>query len=86
MWHIPSKSPDLNPVVKYWAWLRKKVRAMDLKDATAKRPVLSKVQSRARVRRVLKSTKARNVAIETVKGLKKTCRELLKKRGAATRG
>ena len=32
-WHVPPRSPDLNPVEKYWAWLRRKLRAMDLDDS-----------------------------------------------------
>jgi transposase len=25
MWHIPPRSPDLNPVEKFWGWLRKEL-------------------------------------------------------------
>ena len=42
MWHIPPRSPDLNPIEKYWAWLRKSLLARDLSDAVAKRPALDK--------------------------------------------
>lgn len=86
LWRIPSKSPDLNPVEKFWSWLRRVLRAMDLKDAAAKRPVLGKTAYRERVRRGLKSAKARKAATNTVNSLKKTCREVIKKKGAATRG
>ena len=40
---IPPRSTDLRPVEKFWSWLRRKLRAMDLKDAVAKRPVLGKM-------------------------------------------
>ena len=23
LWHVPARSPDLNPVEKFWAWLRR---------------------------------------------------------------
>ena len=55
LWHVPAKSPDLNPVEMVWAALRKKLRKMDLADAVAKRPVLDKSAYTARVRRVLKT-------------------------------
>ena len=49
LWKIPPRSPDLNPVEKFWAWLRKGLRKRDLKDAVAKRPVLGKTAYKARV-------------------------------------
>ena len=86
LWRVPPKSPDLNPVEKFWSWLRRHLRAMDLKDAVAKRPVLGKMAYRQRVRRVMQSAKARNVAINTWGSFRKTCREVVKKKGKATRG
>ena len=32
--HIPAKSPDLNPVKKFWGWAWKRVHKMDLADLT----------------------------------------------------
>ena len=58
LWHVPARSPDLNPVEKFWAWLRKHLRKLDLTDAVAKRPVLGKVAYRERGRRVLQTKKA----------------------------
>ena len=86
MWHVPPKSPDLNPVKKFWAFLRKHLRAMDLKDALANQPVLGKTAYRERVRRVMKSAKASRIAARTLQSLRKSCREVIKKKGAATRG
>ena len=30
--HIPAKSPDLNPVEKFWGWARKKIHKKDLAE------------------------------------------------------
>jgi transposase len=86
MWHVPPRSPDLNPVEKFWAWLRKKLRALDLKDAVSKRAVLGKTAYRERVRRVLKSQKARTVAKNCALGLRKVCKQVVQSGGIATRG
>ena len=58
LWKMPARSPDLNPVERYWAWLRRKLRAMDLQDAVAGRPTLGKTAYKARVRAVCRSKKA----------------------------
>ena len=80
--HIPRRSPDLNPVEKFWAWLRKQLRARDLKDALAKRSALGKIAYRARVRAILKSRKAKKVASNCVNCLKRVCRKVIQKKGA----
>ena len=74
-WHVPPHSPDLNPIEKYWGWHRKKLRAMDLADAVAKRPVLNKTAYKARVRRVIKSVRSQTVAGNSAKGLRGTCKD-----------
>ena len=84
--YVPPRSPDLDPVEKFWAWLRKKLRALDLKDAVSKRPVLGKTAYRERVRRVLKSKKARTVAKNCTLGLRKVCKQVAQSGGIATRG
>ena len=86
LWHVPARSPDLNPVEKFWAWLRKHLRKLDLKDAVAKRPVLGKVAYRERVRRVLQTKKAQKVAKSCALGLRKVCKAVIKGGGIATRG
>ena len=35
-------SPDLNPIEKFWAWLRNRLRQRDLEDLQAGRPALGK--------------------------------------------
>ena len=82
--HIPARSPDLNPVEKFWSWLRKELRTRDLRDALAKRPVLGKLAYRARIRAVLKTRKAERVAANTVNGLKKVCKKVIAKQGRAS--
>ena len=86
LWKLPAKSPDLNPVERFWAWLRKKLRSMDLSDSVHKRPVLSKAKYTARAKRVLKSKKVKEVGAACFKGLRKVCREVVRKKGAATHG
>ena len=82
-WRLPARSPDLNPVEQVWAYLRKQLRAMDLKDATAKKPTLGKMAYTARIRAVMKSKKAQDMASRCALGLKKTCRLVVKNKGAA---
>ena len=40
LWAVPARSPDLNPIEMYWAWVRRKLRVMDLVDMEQKRPAL----------------------------------------------
>ena len=44
LWGVPAKSPDLNPVEKYWSWVRRQMRAMDLADLSAKRPAAGRAE------------------------------------------
>ena len=85
LWHIPPKSPDLNPIEKFWAWLRKHLRTLDFNDLKAKRKPLSKPAFRERVRKVLKSQKAQTVAASCARNLRKVCEEVVQKKGAASR-
>ena len=57
---------------------------MGLADALAKRPVLSKPAYTERVRRVLKTKKAQTVAANCANSLRRTCKEVKLKRGAAS--
>ena len=59
---------------------------LGLKDAVAKRPVLGKTAYRERVRRVLQTKKAQQVAKSCALGLRKVCRAVIKGGGIATRG
>ena len=84
LWNMPPKSPDLNPVERCWAWLRRKLRGMDLADAVARRRVLSKAEYKARVRGIFRTQKAQLVARNQTRPMKKVCRAVLQKKGAAT--
>ena len=85
MWHVPARSPDLNPVEKYWSWLRRRLRALDLADARAKRAVLSKPAYQSRVRRVMKTARSTTVASNIIGGFRKTCKEIHDLGGGAAR-
>ena len=86
LWRIPAKSPDLNPVELFWSYLRKRLRRLDLADALRKRPALSKMAYKARVRSVLASAHAQNAAKRIAKGYIKTCKEIVRRGGAASSG
>jgi len=85
-WYVPALSPDLNPVEKFWAWLRRRLRALDLKDLKEKRRPLTKAEYQARVLSVCRSAKARAVAKSLCRGLLKVCREVVRRKGAASSG
>ena len=86
LWHIPARSPDLNPVEKFWGWLRKRLREMDLADLKAKRRPVQRTALKARVRSVVAPARAKRVAKNYAFGLRKVCEEVRRKKGAATRG
>ena len=84
LWHVPPRSPDLNPVEGFWGWLKRKLRKMDMDDALKRRPALGKMTYTARVRKVVKSKKAQTVAANFAKRLRKVCRAVVQQKGAAT--
>ncbi len=86
LWGVPPKSPDLNPVDFFWSWLRRRLRALDLADLQKKRRPLGKTAYVARVRSVCRSAKAQTVAKNCARNLRKTCQQVIKKRGGGTRG
>ena len=84
LWKIPSKSPDLNPIERFWSHLKRHLRKMDLADAARHRPALDKPAYRKRVRRVLGTNKMQNMATKCAGSLKKVCKVVLEKKGRAT--
>jgi hypothetical protein len=86
LWHIPPRSPDLNPVGKCWAWLRRELRRLDLPDLSKKKRPLSKSAYALRVRSLCGSQKAQRVTSNFAKGLKRVCNEVIAKKGAALSG
>ena len=86
LWQMPPRSPDLNPIEKFWGWLRCELRRRDFKDLQEKRAVLSKAAFRARVRAILRARKTQRAAARFASGLLGVCSEVKAKRGAASRG
>ena len=84
LWKLPPRSPDLNPIEKYWSWLRKQLRRRDLADLVLKRPALTKAGYTKRVKSVLRSRVSQRVAKNCAIGLKRVCQEVIAKKGAAT--
>ena len=85
LWRIPPKSPDLNPVEKYWGWLRKELRRLDMQDMVDKRPVLGKMAYKERIKNLCKSRRSQRVAGNLAGGLRRVCREVVRLKGGATR-
>ena len=84
LWSVPPKSPDLNPVQKRWAWVRKELRMKDLVDLKARRRVPSKQAYKARIVSLLQSRRAQEVASKSARGYRKVCKDVAKARGART--
>ena len=82
LWGIPPKSPDLNPVEKFWGWLRRRLRKLDYADLRNKRPVPGKMAYKMRVQRVLKSRAAQTCAANCARGLLKVCQIVHDRKGA----
>ena len=84
LWHIPPRSPDLNPVERYWAYLRKRLRAMDLKDMADKRAPVGRSELKRRVQTVVKSKTSMVICKRMLRSLLQTARLVIKKKGAAS--
>ena len=82
MWQIPSRSPDLNPIEKFWSWLRRELRRRDLQDWEAKRPAFGRTAYRARLRAVLRAKKTQAVAARYAGNLVTVCKLVQKNKGA----
>ena len=85
LWGIPPKSPDLNPVEKFWGWVRKQLRAQDFADLRARRRVPGKTAYTLRVKKLLRSARAQRVASNIALGLKRVCKQVAKNKGAASK-
>ena len=73
LWHIPPKSPDLNPVERFWGWLRRALLQLDMQDLEAGRPVPARAAYRQRIRQLLASQRARRAAANYAASFRKTC-------------
>ena len=81
VWQVPPSTPYLNPVEKFWGWLRKQLRSRDLGDLSKKRPVLTKNKYKARVKAICSSAKAQSVAKKFTVDLRNVCKEVVAKKG-----
>ncbi|CAE8587989.1 unnamed protein product [Polarella glacialis] len=70
LWSVPPRSPDLNPVEKFWAWLRRTLRQKDWADLRAGRKALDKKAYQARVRSTCRTKRAQAVAASCAGGLR----------------
>ena len=86
IWKLPRISPDLNPIERFWAYLRNRLRLMDLNDDVHKKPVLGKFAYTARVRATVRSLVAQEVAKHIGRGYMNTCNEVVKLKGVASPG
>ena len=84
LWHTPPRSPDCNPIERFWSWVRKEMRARDLNDFIAKRPILGSMAYKQRLRCLLKSPAAQSVAKKHFHSFRETCKKVLKCKGAAS--
>ena len=82
LWKIPPRSPDLNPIEKFWSWLRKDLRRRDFQDWVKKRPPLGRTAYRARLRQVLRAKRTQEVAARYAGNLVAVCKLVQKKKGA----
>ena len=83
---LPAKSPDLNPIEKMWGWMRKRLRSMDLADLAAGRAVPGKLAYRERIKRLLKSPKAQEVAKNFFRNLRTVAKKIVKAKGGVVHG
>ena len=86
VWKILAKSPDLNPIERFWSWLRRELRSRDLADLKAGRPVPGKLAYMQRMRNILRSARSQANAAACARGLHRVCKEVVSKKGAASRG
>ena len=83
LWDVPAKSPDLNPVEMFWAWLRKKLRLMDLAGLQKKRRPFGKAAYILRVKRVISTQKAQSVAKNCARRFRTSCPQVVGRQGIA---
>ena len=82
LWHIPPRSPDFNPVERFWSWVRRRLRKMDNDDLNAKRPPIGKHALQARVKALLKTRAAKRAARNYFASFRSTCVIVDKLKGA----
>ena len=83
---IPPRSPDCNPIEKFWGWLRRELKTRDLTDLQKKRKPLGKTAYRQRVRAVLRQKKTQEVAKRFAGDMVRVCKAVVKAKGRAVKG
>ena len=83
---IPAKSPDLNPVEKFWGWARKKLHKMDLADLRARRVVPGKTAYKERIKCLLMTKNAQQKARNFYGNLRTVAKKIVLKKGHAVKG
>ena len=68
--HIPASPLGLNPVDKFWGWLRQRLLEQDLEDLNKRRDVPGKQQYKNRVLQICNSKAAKTVANNYLLGLR----------------
>jgi len=81
---LPPRPPDLNPVERFWGWLRKALLRMDLTDLQEKRPVPGKLAYKERIRRLLKTKRAQTAAANYARSWHGVCKLVVKSKGGAS--
>ena len=82
---LTRESTDTQVKAAYKQVSRGELRRRGLKDLRLQKPALNKIQYKQRVKEVLRTVKAQNVAKAKFRNLKKVCKEVVKKKGAMSR-
>ena len=85
MLHIPRRSPDLNPIERYWSWVRKELRRRDLESLRCGRKAMGKTAYKIGVKNFFKTKKAQTAAKRMWASMKRVLKEVIRKKGAMAR-
>ena len=75
----------LECMIMFWAWVRKQLRARDMAELRARRVVPGKMAYTMRVKKLLKSRRAQQVASKIALGFKRVCMQVAANKGAASK-
>ena len=84
--HIPAKSPDSNPVEKFWGWARKRLHKMDLADLRAGRAVAGSTAYKERIKRLLMTADAQQKARNFYGNLRTVAKKIVLVKGHVVKG
>ena len=80
--HFPAWV-QAGPIEMFWGWVRRQLRLKDLKDLRAKRPLLGKTAYKLRVKNLLRSQRAQQMAGRFAKKFRSICQKVVLNGGAA---